>query len=279
MIATSRQPAVRASVPTIRKGLWHVRSTEACLRSAASIGGSELSPGTCSLVRETEKEQRPCSVVDGLCQHSGGESLNIQIFNRNQSEPIDNLARFFVSEISSLVANVGVGPLEQLHRFAATIALLVGTPRNLALAAPQPGLCLPVVARVLNLRSIRKNREAVQANVDAYLFYGYRKGLRLDSGSGTRSGTAADSSAAGKHVALGSQFSDGCGAHRGDRCGDGSEAVRGIKGNCTGVQAGGRARNRCDALHRGKPPAKCSVNGKARPRMKIFLRDRAFLLD
>jgi len=46
----SRQSALRAIVPTIRKGLWHVRSTEARLRSAVSIGGSELSPGACSLV-------------------------------------------------------------------------------------------------------------------------------------------------------------------------------------------------------------------------------------
>jgi hypothetical protein len=107
--------------------------------------------------------------VNGLRQYTGGKPLHVQIFHRDQSKTVDQLAGFLVKEVGTLVDDVSVGPLEQLHRLATAIALLVGTPRHFALASPQPGLCLPVVAGILNLGSIGQNREAVQANIDSNL--------------------------------------------------------------------------------------------------------------
>jgi hypothetical protein len=178
MISRTRQTAIRASVPAIREGLGHACSAEARLAGSASISFPEIAPGACSLVRDEVQEHRPCSIVNGLRKHPGGESLHVQIFYGNQPILVDNLARLFVNEIRSLVANANIRPLEQLHCFAAAVAPLLA-PCNFALAAPQSGLCIPVAPGVLNLGSIGQHREAVQANVDTDLFRGNRQRLSL----------------------------------------------------------------------------------------------------
>lgn len=72
--------------------------------------------------------------MNGLCQHPASESFDIQIFDRNQPEPIYNFARFLVLKIRTLIAHANVCSLKKMYRLAATIAAFI-TPCYLALAA------------------------------------------------------------------------------------------------------------------------------------------------
>lgn len=158
MIATSRQSASRAIVPAIREGLRHPLPAQARLAGTARVNLHQHSPGAFSLVREHRNEHRPSGIVNGLRQHPTGESLDIQVLDRDQAVLVDQPARQLVLEIRPLVAHVDVGALEQQHRLAPPAATLL-TPRHLPLAAPQPGFRVPVVPGILDLRPIGKHGE------------------------------------------------------------------------------------------------------------------------
>src|ERR1035441_1670752 len=165
MIATSRQSANRAIVPPIREGLRHALATQARLRRSARINPDQLPTGAFSLVGKHCNEHRPSRIVNGLRQHSGAQSLHVQILDGNHAVLIDQLPREFMLKVGPLVHHVYVGPLEQLHSLASPIASLL-SPRHFALASPQTGLRVPVVPGVLNLRAIDQHGETVQPHVD-----------------------------------------------------------------------------------------------------------------
>ena len=166
-IATGRQSASRAVVPTIRKGLRHTLSAHARLAGAARVNLLQHSPGAFCLLREHLDKGPPSGVVNGLRQHSAASSLHVQIFDGNQSVPVDQLARQLVLEVAPLVDHVSVGALQQHHGLTATVAPLVLSPRHLPLSAAKPRLRRPVVPGVGDLRPIGQRGETVQANIDS----------------------------------------------------------------------------------------------------------------
>jgi hypothetical protein len=178
MISTRRQTASEASVPTILKGLGHARSAETRLTGSARVNLDELATGACSLVRDESQKLRPPCIVDRLGQHPAGQPLDVQIFHRNQAETVDDLARFLVNKIRSLIANLNIRPLKKSHCFASAVATLFA-PCHFALAASQPGFGIPVVAGVLNLGAIRQNSETIQADVNPDLLRGCWQWLRI----------------------------------------------------------------------------------------------------
>src|SRR5674476_1433797 len=125
MIATSRQSASRAIVPTIREGLRHALPAQASLACAPRVNLYNSPTGTCSLVDEHRNEHRPSGIVNRLRQHSTGESLHVQILNGDHAVIVDQLARQLVLEVSPLVAHVDVGPLKQPHGLAPSVAALL----------------------------------------------------------------------------------------------------------------------------------------------------------
>ena len=165
MIATSRQPAGTAIVPTIRKHLRHARSAHTHLGGSASIDLPELPPGAFCLVRDKVQKHRPTGIVNGLRQHPGGKPFHVQILDRDHTETINDPAGFPVLKICPLIGNINVRPLKAQYGLAAALASLL-TPCHFALASPQPGLCVPVVARVFDFSAVRQDGERCQANVD-----------------------------------------------------------------------------------------------------------------
>ena len=178
MITTSRQSANGAKVPTIREGLRHARSAEARLAGSTRVNPNHFAPGAFCLVRDEIQEHRPACVVNGLRQHPAGKSFHVEIFDRYQAVFVDQLAGFLVLEIRTLIEHLDMRPLKKLYCFAAALAALLA-PCHLALATPQAGLRVPVVVRILNLRSIGQHRETVQPNIDTSAKFAGWKRLRL----------------------------------------------------------------------------------------------------
>src|SRR5438477_2493761 len=108
MIATSRQAASWAIMPTIRECLGHVLPTHARLRRSVWVYLHQHSPGAFSLVREHLREGVPSRIVNGLRQHSTGEALYVQILDGDCAVLIYQLARQFVLEVGALVPHVDV---------------------------------------------------------------------------------------------------------------------------------------------------------------------------
>lgn len=144
MIATGRQSADGAIVPTIREGFGHVRSAHARLRGSARVCLRIEPASVFCFVGDKSEELRPSCVVNGLRQHSASESLHVQILDGDEAGLVDQLARFLVVEVAPLVSDMNVRALQQQHRFAAPVSALLA-PGDLSLAAPQPGFGIPVM--------------------------------------------------------------------------------------------------------------------------------------
>src|SRR4051794_24815484 len=125
MIATSRQGASRAIVPTIHERFGHALPTNARLRRSAWVYLHQHSPGAFSLVREHLREGAPSRIVNRLGQYSTGETLYVQILDGDYAVLVDQLARQFVLKVSPLVPHVGVRALEQPHSLAPSVAALL----------------------------------------------------------------------------------------------------------------------------------------------------------
>src|SRR5208283_138910 len=137
MITTSRQSANRAIVPAIRQGLRHARAARAGLRRATRVDLDKLPTGAFCLVREHRTELSPSRVVNRLRQHSASETLHVQIFDRDQTVLVDQLARELVLEVPALIADVDMRPLQQPDGFTSPVTALL-PPCHFPLSAAQP---------------------------------------------------------------------------------------------------------------------------------------------
>lgn len=174
MISTSRQSASRAIVPAIRKGFLNYRPTQTCLRRAARVNLDELSTGAFCLVRKHSEKTSPSCIVNRLRQHPASKPLHVQVLYGNRAVLIDEVARELVVEVRPLISDVGMSPLQLEHGLAAAVTPLL-SPGYLTLAAPEPDLSIPVVARVLDRRAVGQDGETRQANVDADRMFASRK--------------------------------------------------------------------------------------------------------
>src|SRR5690606_5846116 len=117
-------------------------------------------------VREVRQQLTPPGVVDALGKFGATETVNVQVFNRNQGEPINQLATELVGHIPALIGNLAV-------RFGNLLASLVPAAGEL-FAARQPALLLsqlPLglaeVARGLGGLAGREGCQGRNATVDA----------------------------------------------------------------------------------------------------------------
>jgi len=183
IIPTSRQTASGTRVPAILQSLCHSRSAGASLRSATGINHHQFTPSIFRFVREVAQELRPSGIVNGFRQHSAGKSLHIQIFDGDQTEPINDLPAQFVLEVGTLIRGSSVRLLEQHDGFTSPIASLVWAAGDAALCNPELGLSGAVPARVLDIGSVRENSKAGESNVDSHGIgrFGKRRGRALNT--------------------------------------------------------------------------------------------------
>ena len=166
MVPTRRQSAHRARVPAILQSLRYTRSACAGLRRAFGVDLHQFTPSVRSFVREVVQELRPACIVNGLRQHSRGETLHVQIFDGDHAVLVHQSARQLVLKVGALVAHVNMRALEQPHGLTSPGAAFL-PPRHLALTAPQVGFGVPVVPGILDLRAIREHRKTVQPDIDS----------------------------------------------------------------------------------------------------------------
>ncbi|MCP9496422.1 MAG: hypothetical protein MSG64_18420 [Pyrinomonadaceae bacterium MAG19_C2-C3] len=128
--------------------------------------GTENSCVDFSLVHKFGDERRPSGIIDTLGEHPACESFNIQIFNRDNSEVINQPTTDFVVKVGSLIVDVRVRSLQELHGKTSALSSLFAS-CNFALCFAELLLCLRVVARILYFRSIRQGSKRGQSNVNA----------------------------------------------------------------------------------------------------------------
>jgi hypothetical protein len=114
-----------------------------------------------------------------LCQHTAGQSFDIQVFYGDQTVTVNERSREFVVEVRPLRFNVGKLALEYLHSLTTTIRPLIGTPRQTALCHSELALRLFVEPWIVNLCAIIQCGEGIQANVYSNSLRGYRKRHRF----------------------------------------------------------------------------------------------------
>lgn len=76
------------------------------LGSSSRIDLHDLTTSVRSFVEDHCGQLRPRGVVHMLREHPASEALDIQVFNRNASEAVDDLAAFFVQKIAPGIGNV-----------------------------------------------------------------------------------------------------------------------------------------------------------------------------
>jgi len=124
----------------------------------------QLAPSLCRFVRKLIDERRPSGIVDGLGEHAAGQTLDVQILNRDHPIGLDQGPSDFVLKVSPLVLDLGVRLLEQQDSFAAILAPALAACHT-APSQSQLGLCPLVVARVGDLCAISERRKGGQPDI------------------------------------------------------------------------------------------------------------------
>lgn len=135
------------------------------LRRTGRIYLNKHASGAFSLVRDHVQELRPSGIVNALGEHSACQTLDVQIFDRDQSVVVNDLSRLFVMEISALIADVVVPPLEQKHGLAPPVRTFLPS-RYAPLQAAEFGLSIAEPARVLNHDAVAQCGKGGKADVD-----------------------------------------------------------------------------------------------------------------
>src|SRR5690606_6489420 len=136
------------------------------LRSSPRIDLHQLDTGSRSLVIEHSGQLRPRGIVNVLGQHPGCEALHVQVFDRDPTEAVNEIAGNLAQVVTPLSCNAGVesgeGRLALRPRRGAALA-----PGHGALPAPKPasGTLRPV--RTRSGLSVGQSDQAGQAEVDA----------------------------------------------------------------------------------------------------------------
>src|SRR6516164_3434331 len=168
-------------MPTLRKRLGHGRSAYAHLAGSTRIHLHQLSPGACSLVPELGKERVPPGVVDWAGQYSARESLDVEVFHRDQPVAFHQPAAEMMMKGGTLVSDFTVRLGHQCGGLAAATAaaLATGKPALGAAQVRQPAL---KVSGIVDLPAIRKSDKAVQPDIHADLLGRRRQrdGVPLD---------------------------------------------------------------------------------------------------
>src|SRR5262245_25826655 len=127
MITWNRQSATLTMMPSLAQCLRIRRSAHASLRRTMGGHFHQHTTSLCRFVRELCDERRPSGVINRPGQHSGGQPLNVQLFNDYQSEQKHQRSRYLVREIPSLVTHMRVSALQVSNGFLPVITASLAT--------------------------------------------------------------------------------------------------------------------------------------------------------
>lgn len=164
MITICHQATRETGVLPIRQSLADTRAANACLARAAWVYLYQLTTGAFCLVRHLVEERAPSGIVDGLCQHSAGQSFDIQIFDGNQAVAIHELPRQLVVEVGSGVEQPPMSSRKQRASLPASIAAFDASSES-PLTSSDVGLCDTSVARVIDLCAVAQRSEARKTDI------------------------------------------------------------------------------------------------------------------
>src|SRR5208283_4030136 len=102
-ITRSKQPASAAEVLSIRELLPHLCSAGAGLTGSTRVDGLEHTPSVFGFVREFREESSPTYIGYRLGEHATSQALDVQIFDGNYTEVLDQPERKLVLKLVSLV--------------------------------------------------------------------------------------------------------------------------------------------------------------------------------
>lgn len=139
------------------------------LGSASWIDGNRLTASVRSFVGDEGDELSPRGVVNFFGKHPARETFDIEVFERDASKLVDQLPAFFVQEVATGIADVGL----KLRNGSAALAAHLRT----ALGARQRTLQTAQLASVplrdalaLDCRAITQRGETGQTKIDANAF-------------------------------------------------------------------------------------------------------------
>src|SRR5215213_9915095 len=119
MIPVRGQSAFWTLMPALAERLGRRRPAEAGLRSAPRVNLYQSAPGAFSLVRNLVDESRPPGIADTFGEHPPRQSPDVQIFDGDGAEIIDQPAADLVVKIGALILNMSMRLLQKLNRFPA----------------------------------------------------------------------------------------------------------------------------------------------------------------
>lgn len=165
MISLTNQAACRANMLPLRECLTHIRATETSLTRAARVNFHQNASGSFSLLRDLLDETRPSGVVYGLREHSRSQTFHVQILDCNQPVLIDDLPTQLVVEVGSSVSDRDVYALKQDNSLASTMRAFLAS-IYAPLRDSQSAFRVPIVSRIVDLRSVAQRGEMSQSNVN-----------------------------------------------------------------------------------------------------------------
>lgn len=138
----------------------------ASLGSPARIDFNNLDIGAFSLISKHRSDLCPRGVVYMLGQHPRCQTFDVQFFNRDSAETVDQIASELVAEIPSAGADAGVEFGERRDALAADTGATLA-PGNGALTLPQALRRVLGPAGACDRLAVAQRHESGQAEVDA----------------------------------------------------------------------------------------------------------------
>lgn len=165
-ITRSKQTTRSADVFSVGERLSHCGSADACLTRTARVYLYQIAPSVFGFVRNLSEKGSPCSIVNRLGEHAASQAFDIQVFDNNRSEILNQPERQTMLELVPLIPDSSVNFLEQCNRFAPTLRAFLAA-RNLSLRSTKTRLSLLIETRIRNGRIVSECREVFEANINS----------------------------------------------------------------------------------------------------------------
>jgi len=165
-ITRSKQTTRSADVFSVGERLAHCGSADACLTRTARVYLYQIAPSVFGFVRNLSEKGSPCSIVNRLGEHAASQAFDIQVFDNNRSEILNQPERQTMLELVPLIPDSSVNFLEQCNRFTPTLRAFLAA-RNLSLRSTKTRLSLLIETRIRNGRIVSECREVFEANINS----------------------------------------------------------------------------------------------------------------
>ena len=165
-ITRSNQTTRSAEVFSVGERLAHCGSADACLTRTARVYLDQIAPSVFGLVRNLSEKASPCSIVNRLGEHAASQAFDIQVFDNNRSEILNQPERQTMLQLVPLIPDSSVNFLEQRNRFAPTLRAFLAA-RNLSLRSTKTRLSLLIETRIRNRRIVSECREVFEAHINS----------------------------------------------------------------------------------------------------------------